>query len=268
MPTPIRLYFPSPVEVPDLAGIEGEENHYLTRVLRARPGDAVILFGFDSRQRKGVIETVERDRSWVQITSVEESQTESKVSISLVIAVGKGKKLEEIVETTTALGISRIIPFISGRSVAKRSNTDLVRKLQRIAIESCRQSRRVRVPEIHEVQEGLKEALASIQESGRQIVFLDERGGRDLVELAWKLDPEKPIALLIGPEGGWEESERELLLKSGVTPASLGPRILRTELAPIVGVSILERTASFRLTDKSLESFENRGNRGFPPSRE
>ena len=70
----------------------------------------------------------------------------------------------------------------------------------------------------------------------------------DLVKRALEADEHKPVALFIGPEGGWDDSERDSLLEKGAIPTSLGPRILRTELAPIVAVSILERIVAFRST--------------------
>ncbi len=248
MPSPIRIYYPSPVEVQGQIFIEGEEHHYLTRVHRAHVGDKVVLFGHDLREREGVIESIVRGRSTIQLASIHESQTEPAMMITLAIAVGKGRKLEEIVETATALGVSKIVPFVSVRSVAKRSHPDLVDKLRKVAIEACRQSRRVQVPEIGEVLTGLSKALANVQEPESEHFFLDEAGGRDLVEIALQIEPEKKIVLFIGPEGGWDDSERGLLLNSGARPANLGPRILRTELASIVAVSILERISAYKST--------------------
>lgn len=246
MPSLIRIYFPFAAEVSGLVLIEGEEHHYMSRVHRARVGDQAILFGLDSFERMGIIECIEREKTTLRVTSVQRSQTEPGLEITLAIAVGKGRKLEEIAETTTVLGVSSIIPFISVRSVAKRSNPDLTVKLQKIAIEACRQSRRVQVPKIGKVRTGLSEALADTQQPESQLLFLDEAGGRDLVEIALEVDLHKPVVLFIGPEGGWDDSERDSLLKKGAIPTSLGPRILRTELAPIVAVSILERIIACR----------------------
>lgn len=252
MSSPTRIYFPAPAEVPDQIYIEGEEHHYLTHVHRARHGGLVTLFGFDTSERTAVIESIERGRTLVQLISSKECRTEPHVHLALGIAVGKGKKLEEVVETTAALGISQIIPFTAERSIAKRSNPDLTDKLHRIAMAACRQSRRTQVPEIHAVKNGLDEALGCIQTQECHLVFLDEAGGTDLVKVAWEVDTTQSIALFIGPEGGWDDSERTRLHHSDARAASLGPRILRTELAPIVAVSLLERILAFRLLDKSL----------------
>ncbi len=246
MPSPIRIYFPFTADVSGLACIEGDEHHYLSRVHRARVGDQVILFGLDSSERMGIIERLDREKTTLRVISVHESRTEPGMEITLAIAVGKGRKLEEIVETTTVLGVSRIIPFISARSVAKRSNPDLVVRLQKIAIEACRQSRRVQVPELGGVKTGLEDALVDVLKRKNQLLFLDEAGGMDLVERALEVDKQKPVVLFIGPEGGWDDLERNSLLEKGAIPTSLGPRILRTELAPIVAVSILERIIAYR----------------------
>lgn len=251
MASPVRLYFPSPAGILDQVVIEGEEHHYLTRVHRAREGDSVALFGYGHQERRAAIEKIERERTWLRLTSSMESHTEPALAITLGIAVGKGKKLEEIVETSTALGVTRIIPFVSERSIAKRSNPDLHTRLHKSAIEACRQCRRTLVPEIHEVMQGLKAALGCIPNTSCQILFLDEAGGDNLVKVALTHSLDQSIALFIGPEGGWSDCEREILLQSGAYPTSLGPRILRTELAPIVAVSLLERIAAFRAIEGS-----------------
>jgi 16S rRNA (uracil1498-N3)-methyltransferase len=208
----------------------------------------VVLFG--SGKEEVVCEVASIGKGEVHLAVIErrEVNTEPRVNITLCIAVGKGRKLEEIVEATTALGVSRILPFVGQRSVAQRTNPRLGERLKRIASEAARQSRRACVPEIGEIHGDLEAVLGMLREGGGTLLFLDERGGEDLSEQVGALSQGDGITLFVGPEGGWSESERTRLSERGAHPASLGPRILRTELAAAVAVALVERFAGIKQT--------------------
>lgn len=236
----IRIHLPhSPNE--GIVSLGEENHHYLVHVMRARPGTEVILFGESQVETVCVIEAIEENCVHLRVCGRRESGTEPCSQITLCAAVGKGKKLEEIVEAVTALGVSRIIPFVGGHSIAQRSNPRLHERLVSIAVEACRQSRRVRIPEIHPVMPDLRAAIDKIPETSKTMLFLDERGGQELLGLAVDHDRDIPLVLFVGPEGGWTDAERELLAGRGAQPVSLGPRILRTELAAAVAVALAER---------------------------
>jgi 16S rRNA (uracil1498-N3)-methyltransferase len=236
----IRIHLPhSPGE--GTLSLSGEIHHYLVHVLRARPGAEVILFGESQVETVCVIDAIEDDCVHLRVSGRRESGTEPSSQITLCVAVGKGKKLEEIVEAVTALGVSRVIPFVGGHSVAQRSNPRLQERLKSIAVEACRQSRRVRIPEIHPVMPDLRSAIDRISDTTKTMFFLDERGGQELLGVAVGHDRDVPLVLFVGPEGGWTDAERELLACQGAQSVSLGPRILRTELAATVAVALAER---------------------------
>jgi len=241
----IRIYSPQTVETEDLC-LEGEDFHYLAHVHRIRVGRRCILFGKGDREI--VCEVAEVGKSSIRLRKIETRRvrTESPVHLTLFVATGKGKKLEEVVEKTTSLGVARIVPFVGARSVAFRSNPRLRERLEKIAVEACHQCGRTCPPEISEVAANIQEALDGIGSENPRLCCLDEAGGEDLIAAATSCPLGNEVGLFCGPEGGWSEGERGLLRRSGAKVVSLGPRILRTELAAVVGVALLERLLSSR----------------------
>ena len=199
-----------------------------------------MFFGMESTESVYRIEAIEPGGVHMVLVERREVDTESPVDLTLVVAVGKGKKLEEIVEATTALGIKRIVPFVGRNSVAKKSNPRLQERLELIAREACRQSRRTTPPEILPVLPKLEQAIEVLCPKAGPWVLFDECGGEPPLAIADdQKDPFRWV-LFCGPEGGWHPKEREFLEKSGCVRASLGPRVLRTELAATVAVGIFE----------------------------
>ncbi|MCB9781869.1 MAG: 16S rRNA (uracil(1498)-N(3))-methyltransferase [Candidatus Omnitrophica bacterium] len=243
MKTKTRLYLPDRLHDATLTLI-GEEAHYLVQVLHSEVGDGVLVFGMESTESLFRIEKIEPGQVHLERLEIRQVETESPVDLTLVVAVGKGKKLEEIVEATTALGIKRVIPFVGRHSVAKKSNPRLQERLQIIAKEACRQSRRTQPPEIDPVHPKLERALDSLGPKQGTWVLFDEAGGESLSEIVCGSDASAPWVMFCGPEGGWSPKERELFDQAGCRRASLGPRILRTELAAVVAVGILENLLS------------------------
>jgi len=240
----IRVYEPDLIsqEHPTLTG---ENHHYLTHVHRVHPGDQVILFGKENREAIGRVVVVNASEIELERLDIQEATTESASDLTLVVAVGKGKKLEEIVEATTALGVSSIIPFVGERSVARKSNPRLPERLRCIAVDASRQSGRTQIPIIHPVAETLGDTLYSdVLAKGTNPLMLDENGGVPVREAVKLVDVGEGMSLFCGPEGGWSDGERTQLLEHGAVQVSLGPRILRTELAATVAVALFERLLS------------------------
>ena len=159
-------------------------------------------------------------------------------SITLLASIIKFDRFEWIVEKATELGVERIVPVAAARTEkglfdasAKRTERWL-----RIAREAGQQSRRVRLPEISPAIR-FERAIAATAEYG---CFLDEAAAPPLLStLPAERTAADHIAVLLGPEGGWTEAERQLARDSGWRPASLGPQILRTETAAVAALAIL-----------------------------
>ncbi|TBH21774.1 16S rRNA (uracil(1498)-N(3))-methyltransferase [Thermus thermamylovorans] len=214
---PHRAYSPGLTGVLPL-----RESRHLLEVLRARVGDRFTVF---DAEREALAEVVELGPP-VRYRLLEERRPEREVGVEVALypALLKGDKLAEVVRAATELGATRIQPLITRHSVPKGMGEGKLRRLQAIAVEAAKQSGRLRVPEVLPPI-----PLGEVPEAAQGLVA--HVGASALVREV--LDPLKPLALAVGPEGGFAEEEVELLQEKGFLPVTLGRRILRAETAAI-----------------------------------
>lgn len=220
--------------------LDADEAHHLRRVLRLRPGMTVCVF--DGLGNEYVCQVEGFDRSRAQLKIVERTQpaVESPLSITLAQGLAKGEKLDLIIQKATELGVRRLVPLITAHTASSGIRTvspERLERWKRIALEATKQSGRTRLTEIAEpVQWG--RFLAALPQPA---LLFSQRGGCRLSDLPSPWRNGRPsVCLLIGPEGGWQESEIEAARAAGAVAVSLGPRILRTETAAIVAVSLVQ----------------------------
>lgn len=221
----------------NMAELVGEDAQHLAKALRAEAGQRFELS--DNRQVwLAEISRVAKDRVEFRILEPLESP-EALVRITLVAALFKFDRFEWMVEKATELGVEAVVPVESARSEkglfeAARKRAERWRKIAR---ESSQQSRRVRMPEI---RQPARFAEIVGQVPGFRL-FLDEAPAVQPLWTALPVNRSNPesIHVLVGPEGGWTEAERERALARGWAPVSLGPRILRAETAAIAALAVL-----------------------------
>jgi 16S rRNA (uracil1498-N3)-methyltransferase len=233
-----RIFSDEPVVPgPELALGAGAAAH-VTRVLRLRAGDAITLFDGTGMDYPATLLAVGRQGARVSVAAGVAVERESPLRIELLQGVSRGAHMDTVIQKATELGVSSIRPVLAERSVVRldeeRSDSRL-RHWQRVAISACEQCGRSRVPRVHEAAT-LAAALAAIPPAAVKLV-LDPAGRADLAGL---LQPGVPVALAIGPEGGYTPGEYEVLRAAGWHALSLGPRILRTETAPLAALSVLQ----------------------------
>lgn len=232
----VRAYEPQPFVVgADLPLSEGV-SHHLGRVLRATVGDAVVLFNGEGVECAAVISSITKKVVTVHIDSITSPATESPLVVHVGQCLSKGERMDYAVQKSTELGVSSITPLFSERTEVKLPEDRAKKRThhwQQIAISACEQSYRCLVPEIASPSP-LEPWLDTVQADLKLV--LDPRG-------AEPLDPSiQPgsVALLIGPEGGLTSAEISLAVAKGFRPVVLGPRVLRTETAPVVALSVLQ----------------------------
>jgi 16S rRNA (uracil1498-N3)-methyltransferase len=162
------------------------------------------------------------------------------VDIILLQALPDKERMELIIQKTTELGVSAIIPFKSGRSISleeREAKQKKAHRWQEIAVKAVQQSRRARVPRV-EAYCSFKEALKSCEGEGLKIL-LYEKEGENLKDVLRQY-PSLKIYAMVGPEGGFTEGEVKLAKDRGFIPIKLGQRILRTETAAITLMGILQ----------------------------
>jgi len=218
------------------AELRGDDARHLTRVLRAEAGQQ---YEISDGQAAYLAAVAEARGDCVLFRVVEPvSSPELPVRLTLLAALFKFDRFEWMIEKVTELGADRIVPMETARSekglfAASRKRAE---RWARIAHEAGQQSRRLRAPEILPAVR-FEQALAEVADWH---YLLDEAGAPPLLrQIPASLVPHGRVALLLGPEGGWTESERQSATVAGWTPASLGPQVLRAETAGAAAVAIL-----------------------------
>lgn len=219
------------------AEITGENAHHLTRVLRVEVGQKFEITD-NERAWLASVETARKDL--VRFNVIEELPPAAKApDVTLYLALIKFERFEWAVEKATELGVTRIVPVEANRSEhglfeGSRKRVDRWRKIAR---EASEQSRRLRVPEM---DDAIK-LNAALQDSSTHRCWLDERPGAQPLADAFPFRQVDSAALLIGPEGGWIDTEREQFDAAGWTGCSLGPLVLRAETAVCAALGVLSQ---------------------------
>ncbi|MGB3797922.1 MAG: 16S rRNA (uracil(1498)-N(3))-methyltransferase [Alteraurantiacibacter sp.] len=234
-----RLFVQSALSNGQSLSIDGQQGHYLARVMRVSPGDAVILC--DDITGEWLASVSDAGKRGVTL-SIKEllREREAVPDFWLCPALLKKDRFDLVLEKATELGVGEIHPVITRRCVADKLNPDRARA---IVIEAAEQCARTALPSLEAPQK--LDALLREWPEDRLLFFADEEGGRAAAEaFSFTRYPERregahKAAILTGPEGGFEDAEREAIrAHPQARPISLGPRILRGETAAIASIAL------------------------------
>lgn len=217
--------------------ITGADAHHIGYALRMRPGEHLTVCA-NNIDYDCIIREITKDTVFLDAVSKHACAAEPSVFVTLYQAVPKAGKLEEIIQKSIELGVSRIVPVLTARCVARPKAAEFQKKLprlQKIAESAAKQSGRGCIPEVAPLHT-FTEALESAKQADCG-VFLYEGGGIRFSEVP--LTGKKQIALWIGSEGGFDPKEAEAAKAAGFYPVWLGERILRCETAPQAALAIL-----------------------------
>jgi len=221
--------------------LDGNEARHIGRVLRLGRGDTLYLFDENGWEYQAVI-TSKRSKV-VEVKIVKESPPQKDSSITIVLgqALPKAQKMDFIVQKSTELGVTTIIPFISDRSVPslneERSKKKRIR-WQRVALETTKQCGRVTVPQVEAIVP-FKEILNWWSKNLLKIMLWEDEKNNTLKKVLKKCGPFSRIICLVGPEGGFTSDEVDMARQAGFQTVSLGRYILRTETAGLCLMAIL-----------------------------
>lgn len=215
--------------------ITGNDVNHIKNVLRMQPGEEIAVSnGEDGKEYRCGIEELNEDEIVCTLRFVKEDGVELPSRIYLFQGLPKADKMELIVQKAVELGVYEIIPVATKRAVVKLDEKKAKSKITRwqtISEAAAKQSKRRIVPEIHSVM-SFKEAVNYAKEMPVKLIPYELAEGMEKTkELISNLKPGEDIAIFIGPEGGFEESEIQTALENGIEPITLGKRILRTETA-------------------------------------
>lgn len=232
-----RLYVEAPLAQGAQLAIGEDQSHFLANVLRAKAGDRVRLFNGRDGEWSASVTTVGKRT----VTLTLDAQTRPQTGVPdlwLLLAPIKKTPLDYIVQKATELGVARIAPVITRRTIVERVNGE---RMRANAIEAAEQSGRLTVPEIAEPVDLSK--VFTNWNTERRLMFCDEAGDAPPAVAALAKMPRGPWAILTGPEGGFDPVEREMIRRLiFAVPVTLGPRIMRADTAALAAITIWQST--------------------------
>jgi 16S rRNA (uracil1498-N3)-methyltransferase len=210
--------------------LEEPESHHLIHVLRAKPGLEVVLFDGSGAEFAARVEQVERSAVGLAVYERRENDRESRVRVTLGVALPKGDRQKWLVEKATELGVARLTPLETTRGVAQPVGAALVR-FERAVIEASKQCGRNRLMEIAAPRPWGDFTSEPAPTTALRLVA--HPGGKSIHEALPESRTAGEVWLAVGPEGGWTDDEIEVAIRAGWQVVGLGRRLLRTETAAI-----------------------------------
>ena len=214
-----------------------EETRHLRDVLRLKPGDRVQIFDGDGREFLAEVESIAKRETLLKIIEeIEPPAPESDLDLTLAACVYKNDKFDLVIQKAVELGVARLTPMVSFRSEVNLSATlKRTERWRKIALEATKQCERAKVMLIDEPLP-FEDAISGFGPHSGLLLMFSEKDGKGIPE-----QPDvKKITALVGPKGGWEDSEIELAENRGFLPVKLGRRIMRAETAAITFAALLQ----------------------------
>jgi len=232
-----RIYTDTPLQAGAEAQLDDNAAQHVGRVLRMQPGQALNLFNGDGQDYPALIASASKKNVTVQVQQPTANSSESALEIVLGQTLSKGDRMDYAVQKATEMGVTQIVPLSTERCDVRLKGDREDKRLSHwrsVAISAAEQCGRARVPDILPVM-NISEWLEYSQRCDVRLV-LHHRTEQSLDSLA------KPssVALMIGPEGGLSADEIAQAEKFGFLPVALGPRVLRTETAPVAAMALCQ----------------------------
>ena len=222
--------------------ILGRDVNHISNVLRMKQGEELWISDGGKKEYRCTIEDFSSDEVLLHIIYAQEPDYELPSRIYLFQGLPKADKMELIIQKAVELGAYEVIPVETKRCVVKLDGKKAAKKVERwkqIAESAAKQSKRMLIPNVHEVLT-FKEALKYAEAMDiRLIPYELAKGMQETKEILADIQPGQSVGIFIGPEGGFEEKEVETAISEGAKPITLGKRILRTETAGLAILSVL-----------------------------
>lgn len=241
----MQRFFVEPHQIDEEAHqihITGSDVNHISNVLRMKTGEELWISDGSKYEYRCTIESFEPDEVILHIVYSQEPEYELPCRIYLFQGLPKADKMELIIQKAVELGAYEIIPVETKRCVVKldgRKSAKKTARWQQIAESAAKQSKRILIPNVHEVLT-FREALKYAESMDVRLVPYElARGMQETKEILAGIEPGQSVGIFIGPEGGFEEKEIEAAIEGGAKPITLGRRILRTETAGLAILSVL-----------------------------
>lgn len=231
-----RIYTDSELVAGTSVCLDERASHHLSRVLRCKSGDPLIVFNGRGSQCDALVENIGKKQVTVTLREQTQPPTESPLQTHLGIGISKGDRFDWVLQKSTELGVTSITPLLTERTEFRLKAERLEKKLyhwQQILISACEQCGRNVIPRLNPPL-SLSEWVTASQASLKLVLHHRSSCGLDTGESPGS------VALLIGPEGGLSDSEIGVAEQAGFKALTLGPRVLRTETAPLAALAVIQ----------------------------
>lgn len=231
-----RFYVPTPLIAETVLELPDDVVHHWCRVLRAAVGDTAVLFDGQGREADAVLEQISKRHASARIGAVRQPRTESPCHTHLGLVMSKGDRLDYALQKAVELGVSTLTLLTSERGEVRWRGDEQTEKkrqhVQRVLISACEQSGRNTLPACHGPMT-LTDWLPQVVAEQKWVLAPSVTGGPSATPRP------NSVALLIGPEGGLSSAEITQAIAAGFQPWQLGPRVLRTETAPVAALTVV-----------------------------
>jgi len=231
-----RIYSAQALSSGESLTLDSNATRHLVQVLRLKAGNAIILFDGSGNDFSASISLANKRECIVQIDEVVRHEQSCKLSLHLAIGISRGERMDFSIQKAVELGVQSITPLFTERCMVQLKGERLKNRLthwQGVVHHACEQSGRSLVPQIHTAQP-LNSWLERL--TGTSLI-LDHRAEDTLATIE---KPEHALTLLVGPEGGLSTVERQQATRQGMLSIRLGPRVLRTETAPLAALAAIQ----------------------------
>lgn len=231
-----RLFTDQPLALGAEVTLEPRPTRHALQALRLQSGDQTLLFNGDGRDYAAEVAEGARGALRVRVLRATEPEPIPRLSIGLALGISRGERMDLAIQKAVELGVSTIQPLFTGRSVVRLQGERLAKRAEHwlgVVIAACEQSGRRRLPALASTAR-LEEWLESQHSGG---ILLHHAATRAITELP---PPNAGLTLLVGPEGGLAPDERDRAQAAGFVPVRLGPRVLRTETAPLAAIAAIQ----------------------------
>ncbi len=234
-----RLFISTEIQPGQELNLDEDQARYIGRVLRLRTGDQLTVFNGQGGEFSATAQSIRKSAAVLLIGKHSDSNTESSLKVHLVQSISRGERMDFVMQKATELGVKRISPVVSEYGVVKLDTKRAAKRRdhwQGVAESACEQSGRTRPPLIDPPMDLNAWFGSRTKETNTDLLL---RSGA-ATALAAVPTPVSKVCLLIGPEGGFSDSEYDDAELAGFNAVSLGPRILRTETAAIAAITIVQ----------------------------
>jgi 16S rRNA (uracil1498-N3)-methyltransferase len=231
-----RIFTEQFLQTGELVELGESASHHLSKVLRMQAGRELILFNGQGGEFAATIHEVSKKHVTVNIVEHSTDNRESPLALELAIGISRGERFEWVLQKATELGVTKITPLITERTEVKvggERQEKIMDRWQQILVSACEQCQRNVLPQLSAPVQ-ISDWLPNVNSDLRFVLH-----HRDSKTLPADQQP-KSVTLLIGPEGGLSESEIDQALAKNFNALTLGPRVLRTETAPVAAISLVQ----------------------------